>query len=375
MHQTIFAMAEKCVRHISVIMLTGVGLAGCGGLPPSESGGNNAAMPPAVESTGRIEPMMKSVDFRNQLNSLAGEGPQQYRLGPGDILSVDLIDDGIGPMHMPVGPDGRIYFDLLDGLDVNGLTVDEARERMETGLRRYSSNPQMSLGLVEARSRTYTLLGRVMNPGVFPLDTPVNLVEAVARAGGLAYSQDTGTTEDLANLSKSFLLRDGSILPVNFESVINHGEGAGNVRLQDGDFIYIPSALSTEVFVLGAVWRPRGVPFKKQISLAQALATAGGPRTGAQLGQVVIVRGALASPAVSVIDVRDIISGRSRDVLLESGDLVYVPEHPLRKVNELAWFAVTTFARTVAVNEGSRLASDRSQPVGLNIDLGPSLIR
>lgn len=354
-------------QSVSVLLLASIlMLLGCSSVPktnPETFSGTQSKE--AKLSSGAS--MDSSVDFLGRLTS--GE-PEPYLLGPGDILGFDLIHDNLGPAYIPVGPDGRIYFDLIDGQLVTGLTVEQARIQIEEQISRYLKNPQIALTLHEANSKTYTILGRVMIPGVYPLDHPTTLLESIAKARSLAYSQDTGTTEDLANLQKSFVMRDGEILPIDFEELINKGQTKYNVYLRDGDFIYFPSALSTEVYVLGAVLVPKGVSFKKQITLGRALATAGGPIPGAHVKQIVVIRGSLTKPEVGVFNLHDILSGKISDVHLESGDIVYVPDHPLRKLKDLAWFAVGTFARTVAANEGSKLASDEPDPVGLQLGVG-----
>jgi protein involved in polysaccharide export with SLBB domain len=353
------------------LILTTALLSGCGTPPQAGFVDDYRIWQPAEIRSTPAAPAMKPVIFRNGSMSIqSGEHEVPYRLGPGDLVSIDMPEDDSGPQVMPVGPDGRLYFDLSGGVEVAGLTVEQARRTMESSLRRFRRDPAVSLVLHEARSSTYTLLGMVRNPGVYPLDRPVTLIEAIAAAGGLPPTSLTPGNAGMPDLDRSFLLRDGELIPVDFRAALLEGNQDGRIQLRERDFIHIPPAAAREVHVIGAVWRPQGVSFSNGLSLLQAVAAAGGPTPGARLRQLVLIRGSLSEPDATVVDLRAILNGTAADFMLQQGDLIFIPDHPLRSINELAWFAVSTFARTVSVNEGSRLASDRPQPVGFNLNVG-----
>ena len=86
-------------------------------------------------------------------------------------------------------------------------------------------------------------------------------------AGGTLSSSTSGTTEDLADLSHSFLVRQGQMLPVNFDRLLRQGDLAQNVYLQPDDFVYLPSSLSRDIYVLGAVRAPKVVGYLNQGTL------------------------------------------------------------------------------------------------------------
>lgn len=333
----------------------------------SQSSPHVAQIHDEEKSEGKV--MVQQIDFRAPDNLLHGGG-SKYRIGPGDVLQMDLLGDEY-PVHpIPVGPDGYIYFDLLDGKYVSGMTLVQVQQMFLEALRHYHVNPRLSVNLLEARSSTYMVLGAVHNPGIYALDTPVTLVEALARAGGLSYSQSSGSGEYLAALEKAFLLRHGEFVPIDFESILSSGSEESHLPIQAGDFIYLPSTRISEVFVLGSVQRPQALRFQGGLTLLKALAAAGGFRPEAHLKQVAIVRGSLASPSLLVVDVAQVLESRSADIPLSEGDMIFIPEHPMKRWHDLAWLAVTSFTRSVSVNEGSRLASDSPDPIGINIPVG-----
>ena len=294
----------------------------------------------------------------------------EFRLGPGDHLEVDLIGSGQGSQPALVGPDGKIYFDLLPGLQVWGLTTAQTGALLERELAKFYKNPRVSVTLREVRSSRVWVLGRLNTPGIYPLETPMTIIDAVTRAGGLYSAQFTGTTEELADLQHSFLLRHGRFLPVNFKKLIHEGDMAQNVYLEPDDFIFLPSAMSSQVYVLGSVRSPRPVSFKDNVTLSSAIANAFGTLPDAWLGEVIIIRGSLTDPHYAVVNFQDILKGKAPEVSLQPRDIVYVPDHPLGLFQNAIKTVVDTFVRTVAANEGIRAAGGNAN-VGVGVNVGP----
>lgn len=294
----------------------------------------------------------------------------EFRLGPGDKLEIDLLGNSEPPTPALVGPDGKIYFELLPGLDVWGLTLRQARDLLAHEMEKYVNHPRVSVTLREVYSRRVWLLGRVVTPGIYSLNAPTTLLESISRAGGLATSAFTGTTEELADLHHSFVMRGGKFLPVDFQRLIYDGDMSQNIYLEPDDFVFLPSASETEVYVLGAVNQPRAVIFKDQVTLSSAIATAGGLLPDAFPRQVVIVRGSLTDPHYTVVNWQDILKGKAKEVRLQPRDIVYVPDEPLQMLDKAGHLIVQTFVRTIAANEGLR-AGGSTQSVGVGVNVGP----
>ena len=302
--------------------------------------------------------------------SLLSPDPSPFRLGPGDVIDIELLNSGDGPQSTFVGPDGRIYFHLLNGQQVWGLTIAETTLLLQHGLSRFIQSPQVSITLREVHSRRIWLLGRISSPGLYELAHPMTVLEAISKAGGLFTSSASGTTKELADLQHSFLIRKGQLLPVNFSNLLHQGDASQNIYLQHEDFIYFPSALGSEVYVMGAVSQPRSVPFNEELTLLSAIAECRGLLKGAKPQKVAIVRGSLRDPEIAIVDAQSIITGKSPDVLLKPKDLVFIPQSSPASLAAYAELVVSTFARTVAANEGARAAGSES-PVGLNLGITP----
>ena len=177
------------------------------------------------------------------------------------------------------------------------------------------------------------------------------------------------TTEELADLYHSFLVRQGQTVPVDFHQLLLEGDTSQNIYLQPDDFIYLPSSLSSEVYVLGAVFEPRAVGYKDQLTLVSSIAIARGTIKDAWLSHVAIVRGSLTAPQIAVVNYSDIIKGKAPDVRLQPRDIVYVPFAPYRSLTAYASLIVNTFARTVAANEGGRAVNPDYQKPGVSIPI------
>jgi polysaccharide biosynthesis/export protein len=294
---------------------------------------------------------------------------EPYRLGPGDRFDVEILGEGEGPSSTFVGPDGKMYFHLLPGLQVWGLTLEETKALIEKEAAAYVNSPQAAITLKEVKSKRVWVLGRVSTPGIYPLEAPMTIIEAITKAGGLFTSRFSGTTEELADLYHSFLIRRGQVLPVNFHQLLLEGDTSQNLYLQSDDFIYLPSSLSSEVYVLGAVYQPRAVGYKDHLTLVSAIANARGTIKDALLGHVAIVRGSLTTPQIAIVNYQSIITGKAPDVRLLPRDIVYVPFAPYRSLTAYANLIVNTFVRTVAANEGGRAVNPLYQKPGVSIPI------
>ncbi len=324
-----------------------------------------------------------SLSVTNQLDpELLRPAKGFFKLGPGDRLEIEILGQPETRADAIVGPDGKIYYHLLSGIDVWGKTLGETREALEKGLSNYMNQPQVALTLREVGSKYVWLLGRLTRPGIYPMPAPMTLLESLALAGGSARSASQVTTAELGDLRHSFVMRQGQLLPVDFRRLLQEGDASQNVYLQPDDFVYVPSALAQEVYVLGAVRAPRAVPYVERMTVIGALAGASGAvkidwfsttQSGiafdAYLSHVAVVRGSLTQPQLTVVNCNDIIKGRAPDFPLEPGDIVFVPNAPYSTLKRYLNTVINTFIMTLAANEGIR-AGGGQVGVGVSVPVG-----
>jgi polysaccharide biosynthesis/export protein len=295
---------------------------------------------------------------------------EPYVLGPGDVIDIEMIGEAQVKSSTTVGPDGKIYYSLLPGLSVWGLTLAETTELLKAETAKFTRvTPEPVVTLRVAASKRVSILGSVPNPGVYPLPAPMTVLEAISTAGGIPAA--SGLADDGADFSKSFVLRSGHFVPIDFEKLLKRGDLSQNIYLQPDDFVFIRPASVASVYVLGAVASPNIIPFSRdRSSVAGAIITAGGMQKYAQKSRVAIIRGGLAQPRIADVDYQAIVKGRTPDVLLEPGDIVYVPFVPYRYVVQLAESILDQFVRTVAVNEGQAIGNPRAQPTSVSSPFG-----
>ena len=308
-----------------------------------------------------------------------------FVLGPGDRVEIELLGTTNSRAITSVGPDGKIYYYLLPGMDVWGLTLAQTRDLLQKEVGKYVTEPQVTITLREVASKHVWLLGRLIHPGIYPMAAPMTLLEAIALAGGTANAGDQVSLQDLADLRHSFVMRQGQALPVDFYRLLRQGDTSQNIYLQPDDFVYVPSALSQQVYVLGAVVAPRAVPYIEGMTLVSAMSATAGAATvdwltpgltygivpDAYLSHVAIVRGSLSEPQMAVVDYGAIIKGGARDVLLEPGDIIYVPNTPFSTLKRYLNTIVSTFITTVAANQGIA-AGGGTYGVGVSVPVGSS---
>lgn len=354
------------MKNTLMIGLCGVGLLFAAGCRTAPSATFDAREP--VASKG----LATTVDARRQLDPMLLKPPTTpFTLGPGDVIDVEILGDAASHSQLSVGPDGKVYFNLLPGLDVTGLTTGEAKALFEKELTKYVSTAQVSVSLRSVGSKHVWLLGRLAKPGIYAMNGQVTLLEAVAQAGGTLQSTSVSdATEELADLRRSFVMRNGELLPVDFGKLFRESDMRQNIYLQADDLVYFPAAGAKEVYVIGAVKTSRAVPFKENMTIISALAASGGMLADAYPTHVAIVRGSLTEPQVAIVDYKDIVKGKATDVLLEPRDIIYVPDSPYKTVNKYIDMILHTFVGTVAANEGVRAIDPNAGTIGINVPVG-----
>lgn len=273
-----------------------------------------------------------------------GYGEMPYRLGAGDVISIQLY--GMPDLTRPevtVAPDGTISYLSATGINVRGKTLSEARSEIESRLSGFYRAPRVIVTPISLVSKSYTIMGMVKLAGIFPMDQPLTLIEALSRSGGTVSGLFDRRYVDLADLERSFIIRDGQRLPVNFRKLMLEADMAQNIPLAPGDYIQIASALANDYYVLGAVKKPGREGFTEGASVMAAIAKRLGFQDTAYREHVLIVRGSMNEPEVIVVNTDAILKGTKKDVPLQPKDIVYVSNRPWYKAEEVFDAAVTVF--------------------------------
>jgi len=272
-------------------------------------------------------------------------------LGPGDVLTFQFFGDtNLTKENVVIGMDGRVGYLQAHDIVATGLTVDELRDKLNQVLSSYYRSPRVVVMPVAYRSKKYYVLGKVTSPGAYVLDRPVTIVEALARAKGLAAGQVDRNSIDLADLGRSFLIRAGKRMPLDFERLFDAGDFSQNAELEPNDFLYFWPANIREIYVLGQVRNPGTVAWTPNKTLMAALSERGGFTDTAWKNRVLVVRGSLSHPETHPVDTWKILDARGPDFVLKPHDIVYVANRPFFYGEELVDVAVTAFLQSAVTD-------------------------
>lgn len=172
-----------------------------------------------------------------------------YRLGPEDVISVDVFNqERYSRKNIIVPPSGRVSLSLIPGgVFVNGKTVDEVAEFIKKKYDEYIIDPQVTVSLEKASSYRYSVIGDVGQPGIRLMSHRMTVTEAIAEAGGVLNTGSKSKIVVLRRQSSGVLAQ----IPVNLDSIYK-GKAADNVYLVPGDQIVVPgNKLKTLQTIMG----------------------------------------------------------------------------------------------------------------------------
>ena len=158
-----------------------------------------------------------------------------YLIGPGDILEISVWKDEALSRAVVVLPDGKISFPLIGEIFVAGRTIGQVKEEITTKLTRYVPELVLSIEVKQSNSMQIYVIGRVNIPGKQVLNSRVNVLQALAMAGGL---------NPFASRNKIKILRkEGEktvTIPFRYGDVVDGDNIESNIELQRGDVIVVP---------------------------------------------------------------------------------------------------------------------------------------
>lgn len=163
------------------------------------------------------------------------QDPQpEYVVGQGDVLHINVWKETEISQTVVVRPDGNISLPLVNEITVAGLTPPQIQQLIAEKLKAILTNPQVTVTVVEVRSKMVYITGEVVKPGAYPVPTPLNVLQLIARAGGLS---------QWANRKNIYVLRGGdkkNRLHFNYKEVVQGKKSEQNIILQPGDTVVVP---------------------------------------------------------------------------------------------------------------------------------------
>lgn len=293
----------------------------------------------------------------NSLSASESEKSFVYKIGPNDVLSIQVWQSPDLNREVTVRFDGRITFPLAGELVVDGMTVTDVANELSERLREFIRRPQVTVTVKEFHSQQILVLGNVSRTGIYPLKGPMKILELLTAAGM--------PLEGTSDITKITVIRaSGEVLTINLEAFLYRREIAQNIYLKAGDNIFVPSKpavtaeaaaapkqffaqkpdegkdapeivepTTSEIMVLGEVGQPGAYSFPRETELKvwQVLLKAGGVGSGASLRSVKVIR---SDKIQEPVDLTKLIfdGDMSQNLPLFHGDVIYVPRRKSMRI-------------------------------------------
>lgn len=254
----------------------------------------------------------KNLSFEPDMNVAT---PQDYRLGPGDEIIIDIWGASENSIRQEISPDGCITIPGLGMISLNGLNIADAREYLKSELSKIYADEgnQIQVTLGNTRSIKVNVMGEVMVPGTYTLSAFASVFHALYSAGGIT---------DLGSLRDIRVARNGNtVANVDVYEYILQGKTEGNISLQEGDVIIVPT-YEAIVKVEGKVKRPMKYEMKSDESISTLLKYAGFFAANAYKNSVRVVRQEGRQFSVATVDRDDFASFKVMDGDVVSADSI-----------------------------------------------------
>lgn len=250
---------------------------------------------------------VKKLSFESNSNMPT---PDDYLIGAGDEVFIDIYGASQNNFKLDVNPDGCIVVPNIGPLHISGLTAAQANARVRQEVGQHYENSQVKLTIGKIRTIMVNIMGEVRAPGTYHLSALSTLFNALYQAGGV---------NELGTLRAIKLYRNGKLLATSdLYDFITHGHMDSNLRLRDNDVIIV-SPYEALVEVAGSVKRPMFYEVKKDEPLSSILDYAGGFTSEAYDRSIRVTRKASNHKAVFNVTPQD-----SKTFLLADGDVISI---------------------------------------------------
>jgi polysaccharide export outer membrane protein len=289
-----------------------------------------------------------------------------YRIKIGDRLSISIYGEPNTAYNVTVDSSGYIYYLYIESIFVLGKTIDELRLELTEKLKTLFKHALVTITATRVGGEYYTILGEVLKPGQKTLHGKDTVLSALGAASGFTRGIFRNQTVDFADLSRAFLTRKGEYMPVNFERLVKEGDLTQNIPLESGDYIYIPTEITEDIFILGEVINPTVLTYMTTVTLVEALTEAQWITNQAS-SRILVLRGSLACPTQYLIDINSILRRCEPDFILEPGDIVYVPRRRFETLRQIVKMGIANFVSVVASFAGTRAYLSLNPGAGVNV--------
>ena len=241
--------------------------------------------------------------------------PDEYRLGVGDQLIVQLFGKENATYTLGVGRDGSVNFPKLGAITVTGLTFEDARALIDTRVGQQLIGVEAVVTLGRLRAIGVFMAGEVRVPGAYSVSALTTLTQALFQAGGVT---------DIGSLRNIQVRRGGKIVTIfDVYDLLMRGDPSGDIRLQSGDVLFVPT-IDSVVEIRGEVRRPMAYELVGGETVADLINMAGGFTKAAFADLAVLIRTSLEGGLPTAESV-NLLKSKTTSLSLRDGDILQVP--------------------------------------------------
>lgn len=241
--------------------------------------------------------------------------PDEYRLGVGDQLVVQLFGKENATYTLSVGRDGNINFPKLGAITVSGLTFEDSRTLIDTRIEQQLIGVEAVVTLGRLRAIGVFMAGEVRVPGAYSVSALTTVTQALFQAGGVT---NIGSLRDIQ------VRRAGEIVTTfDVYDLLMRGDPSGDIRLQSGDVLFVPT-IDSVVEIRGEVRRPMAYELTGGETVEDLIQMAGGFTKEAFGELAVLVRTSLEGGLPTAESV-NLLNAQVTSLVLRDGDILQVP--------------------------------------------------
>jgi polysaccharide biosynthesis/export protein len=269
---------------------------------------------------------------------------QEYRLGMGDALEIQVVDAAELNQSVRISGTGEANFMGIGPIRIAGLTASEVETQVAAALKERGlvRNPQVLVFISEYRAKRIYLSGELLLPGEVVMSQRLTVLDAILIAGGFGQyparyaflhrhvsAQPDAGPPTASLVAKPDAPRDGTkILKIDLQPVLEGKPPEPDLVLEEGDYLIVPRKQLDFYFVLGEVTNPSNfpIPEAQRITVSQAISRAGGPLMAAKSSKCTIVRKDQTGKQIEIpVDFPAIMKGEKKDIEVLPNDVVFIP--------------------------------------------------
>lgn len=241
-----------------------------------------------------------------------------YVIGEGDTLRISVWGVNELNLTVKVRPDGKITIPALGEITASGLTPSALQDMLTENLKSLVKNPSVTVIVEGITNNKVYIFGGGVKSGIYDLNRSTTLLQLLCMVG------DVKT----ADLSRSYVLRNGKKIKEDFYKLFIDGDVSEDVPIETNDAIFLPMLAEKNVYVVGAVNSPKFILYRDGLTVLEAILDAGGFTKFAKSNSTVIYRKDGNKEIAIPAKVKDLThdGDLSQNILLKPGDYIVVKE-------------------------------------------------